>query len=126
LVLGVGQTSSQEPKKLLGNDHVLRRSMKEEIREKEIQLIDLIQVAEKFVSGYIVVVLGSCVYIFVFWVIGGRQKRYCSGRFLGPQSARGCIRKLLYIASSIQDSHFSPSESSFPLECYDPVSIRNL
>jgi len=41
--------------------------MKEEIREKEIQLIDLIQAAEKSVSGYIVVVWGSyvCVYIYM-------------------------------------------------------------
>ena len=38
---------------LLGHDLLLRRSMKEEIRKKEIQLTDLIQVVHKSVSGYI-------------------------------------------------------------------------
>jgi len=40
---------------------LLLRSMKEETREREIQLFDLIQVAEEFVSGFVIVMFGSCV-----------------------------------------------------------------
>lgn len=51
---------------LLGHELLLQRSMKEEIREREIQLFYLIQVAEIIVF---VVVMRSCIYF-----VGGGEK----------------------------------------------------
>jgi len=56
---------------------LLLRSMKGEIREREIQLFDLIQVAEEFISGFVTVMLGSCVYMYLRCLPGGRQKILC-------------------------------------------------
>jgi len=68
--------------------------MKAEIRLGEIQLFDFIQVVEEFVSGFVAVMLGSCVYMFCgFWGEGRQRKIVLIVGGFGPSKCQCCMCK---------------------------------